>query len=40
MILATDKDFNIGASSDGEMHRMTESYRNDGISLSVLGFGI
>ncbi len=39
IILATDGDFNIGASSDAEMQRMIESYRNDGIFLSVLGFG-
>ncbi len=39
VILATDGDFNVGASSDSEMQRMIESYRNDGIFLSVLGFG-
>ncbi len=39
IILATDGDFNIGASSDAEMQRMIETYRNDGIFLSVLGFG-
>ncbi|MEO5910607.1 MAG: von Willebrand factor type A domain-containing protein, partial [Pelobium sp.] len=39
IILATDGDFNIGVSSDGEMQRLIEGYRNDGIFLSVLGFG-
>lgn len=40
VILATDGDFNIGASSDGEMQRLIEDYRNDGVFLSVLGFGV
>lgn len=40
VILATDGDFNIGASSDGEMQRLIEGYRNDGVFLSVLGFGM
>ena len=40
VILATDGDFNIGASSDAEMERLIEQKRNDGISLSVLGFGM
>ncbi len=39
IILATDGDFNVGASSDAEMQTMIESYRNDGVFLSVLGFG-
>ncbi|HEX7365752.1 MAG TPA: von Willebrand factor type A domain-containing protein [Pelobium sp.] len=39
IILATDGDFNVGASSDAEMQRMIEGYRNEGIFLSVLGFG-
>ncbi|MBC7654414.1 MAG: von Willebrand factor type A domain-containing protein, partial [Oligoflexus sp.] len=39
VILATDGDFNVGASSDAEMQRLIESYKNDGIFLSVLGFG-
>ncbi|HET8828477.1 MAG TPA: VWA domain-containing protein, partial [Pelobium sp.] len=39
VILATDGDFNVGASSDTEMQRMIEGYRNDGVFLSVLGFG-
>ncbi len=39
VILATDGDFNVGASSDGELVRMIEQRRNDGIFLTVLGFG-
>ena len=40
VILATDGDFNVGPSSEGELTRMIEEYRKDGISLSVLGFGM
>lgn len=40
VILATDGDFNIGASSDAEMVRLIESKRDDGIFLSILGFGM
>lgn len=39
VILATDGDFNVGASSDGELVRMIEKKRNQGIFLTVLGFG-
>lgn len=39
VILATDGDFNIGASSDGELVRMIEEKRTQGIFLTVLGFG-
>lgn len=39
VILATDGDFNIGASSDGEMVRLIEEKRGQGIFLTVLGFG-
>lgn len=39
VILATDGDFNIGASSDAEMVRLIEEKRKDGIFLTVLGFG-
>ena len=39
VILATDGDFNIGASSDGEMVRLIEEKREQGTSLTVLGFG-
>ena len=40
VILATDGDFNVGASSEGELARLIEGYRDDGIFLSVLGFGM
>ena len=39
VILATDGDFNVGASSDGELVRMIEDRRQDGVFLTVLGFG-
>lgn len=39
VILATDGDFNVGASSDGEMERLIESKRAEGTYLTVLGFG-
>jgi len=40
VILATDGDFNVGASSDGDMERLIEEKRKDGIFLSVLGYGM
>ena len=39
MILATDGDFNVGVSSEGELSRLIEEKRKTGVSLSVLGFG-
>ncbi len=39
VILATDGDFNVGASSDAEMMRLIEEERQKGVFLSVLGFG-
>ncbi|MFM2429872.1 MAG: hypothetical protein RLZZ511_1085, partial [Cyanobacteriota bacterium] len=39
VILATDGDFNVGPSSDAELVRLIESKRDQGIFLSVLGFG-
>jgi Ca-activated chloride channel homolog len=39
VILATDGDFNVGASSDAEMVRLIEQKRDKGIFLTVLGFG-
>jgi len=39
VILATDGDFNVGASSDAEMVRLIEQRREQGTFLSVLGFG-
>ncbi|RFZ95709.1 DUF3520 domain-containing protein [Mucilaginibacter conchicola] len=40
IILATDGDFNVGASSDEAMEKLIEKERESGISLSVLGFGM
>ena len=39
VILATDGDFNVGVSSDGELVRMIERERDAGVFLTVLGFG-
>ena len=40
VILATDGDFNVGASSDAEMFRLIEERRAEGTALTVLGFGM
>lgn len=40
VVLATDGDFNVGASSNAEMERLIEEKRKDGIFLTVLGFGM
>ncbi len=39
VILATDGDFNVGVNSEGELTRLIENKRKEGIFLSVLGFG-
>ncbi|RWY75134.1 vWA domain-containing protein [Rhizobium sp. WSM1325] len=39
VMLATDGDFNVGPSSDGDLKRIIEEKRKDGIFLTVLGFG-
>ncbi|MEH2088145.1 vWA domain-containing protein [Nostoc sp.] len=39
VILATDGDFNVGVSSDGDLTRLIEQKREQGIFLTVLGFG-
>ncbi|MCF1421868.1 VWA domain-containing protein [Mangrovimonas futianensis] len=39
VILATDGDFNVGASSDNDMKQLIEEKRKSGVFLSVLGFG-
>ena len=39
VILATDGDFNVGASSDAEMVRLIEQERDGGTFLTVIGFG-
>ena len=40
VILATDGDFNVGESSNSAMVRLIEEKRDDGIFLSILGFGM
>ena len=40
VILATDGDFNVGASSDEAMVELIEEKRKSGVFLSVLGFGM
>jgi len=40
VILASDGDFNVGPSSDGDMEQLIAKERQSGISLSVLGFGM
>lgn len=39
VILATDGDFNVGVSSDGELLSLIERERESGVFLTVLGFG-
>ena len=39
VILATDGDFNVGASSDSDMQSLIEEKHKSGVFLSVLGFG-
>jgi Ca-activated chloride channel family protein len=39
VILATDGDFNVGTTSEGELTRMIEDKRKSGVFLTVLGFG-
>ena len=39
VILCTDGDFNVGESSDDAMVRLIEKERNNGIFLTVLGYG-
>ncbi|MBN1780623.1 von Willebrand factor type A domain-containing protein [bacterium] len=40
VILATDGDFNVGISSTAELTRFIEEKRDEGIFLTVLGFGM
>jgi len=40
VILATDGDFNVGISSTSELVRYIEEKRDDGIFLTILGFGM
>jgi Ca-activated chloride channel homolog len=39
VILATDGDFNVGVTSNGELEKLIEEKRKTGVFLSVLGFG-
>lgn len=39
VILATDGDFNVGVSSQGELQQIIEREREHGVFLSVLGYG-
>lgn len=39
VILATDGDFNVGVSSEGDLVRIIEKERESGVYLTVLGFG-
>jgi Ca-activated chloride channel family protein len=39
VILATDGDFNVGPSSEGELVRIIETERKSNVFLTVLGFG-
>jgi Ca-activated chloride channel family protein len=40
VILATDGDFNVGVTNQGDLTRLIEEKRESGISLSVLGYGM
>ncbi len=40
VILASDGDFNVGTSSNAELVRLIETKRDEGIFLTVLGFGM
>lgn len=40
VILATDGDFNVGASSDEDMEKLIEKKRKSGIFLTTLGYGM
>ncbi len=40
VVLATDGDFNVGVSSNGELVELIEGKRQSGVFLSVLGFGM
>lgn len=40
VILCTDGDFNVGVSSSGDLQRLVEDKRKQGVFLSVLGYGM
>jgi Ca-activated chloride channel family protein len=39
IVLATDGDFNVGVSSTSEMERLVEKEKENGVFMTVLGFG-
>ena len=39
VVLATDGDFNVGVTSQGDLIRLIEEQRAGGVTLSVLGYG-
>jgi len=40
VVLATDGDFNVGTTGEGDLVRLIERERKSGVFLSVLGFGM
>jgi len=40
IVLATDGDFNVGASSDQSMEELITEKRKNGVDLSIMGFGM
>ncbi len=40
VVLATDGDFNVGVTNQGDLIRLIEEQRESGVTLSVLGFGM
>jgi len=40
VVIATDGDFNVGASSDGDMQTLIEAKRKGGVFLTCLGYGM
>lgn len=40
VVIATDGDFNVGASTDDDMLKLIEKKRESGVFLTVLGFGM
>src|SRR6185436_830514 len=40
VILATDGDFNVGVTNQGDLTRLIEEKAKSGVFLSVLGFGM
>ncbi|MGN0002341.1 MAG: von Willebrand factor type A domain-containing protein [Sphingobacterium composti] len=40
IVMATDGDFNVGASSDADMEKLIERERESGVNISILGYGM